>query len=65
MKYQIYLQKDVSEIVEELSKNLNTKSSTLIKQMIEDTLRSAYELASGFEKKEEKGGANENATKQI
>lgn len=65
MKYQIYLQKDVSEIVEELSKNLNTKSSTLIKQMIEDTLRSAYELASGFEKKGGKGGANENTTKQI
>lgn len=45
MKYQIYLQKDVSDIINHVAKALNKKPSTMIKEMLEDNFRTAYNLA--------------------
>lgn len=45
MKYQIYLQKDVSDIIEHLAKGTNQKPSTLIKSLLESNFRNAYKDA--------------------
>lgn len=42
MKYQIYLQKDVSEIINAVAQSLNKKPSALIKEMLESNFRTAY-----------------------
>ena len=42
MKYQIYLQKDVSDIINAVATSLNKKPSTLIKEMLESNFRNAY-----------------------
>jgi len=42
MKYQIYLQKDVSDIINAISEGLNKKPATLIKEMLESNFRNAY-----------------------
>lgn len=39
MKYQIYLAKDVSEVLNAISEGLNKKPSTLIKELLEDNFR--------------------------
>lgn len=45
MKYQIYLQKDVSEIVDAIAMGLNKTPSTLLKEMLESNFRNAYKDA--------------------
>lgn len=45
MKYQIYLQKDVSEIINALCAGLDIKPSTFIKEHLETSFRSAYQSA--------------------
>ena len=45
MKYQIYLQKDVSDIINSISKGLNKKPSTFIKELLESNFRTAYKDA--------------------
>lgn len=45
MKYQIYLQKDVSEIINKVAKTLGKKPSTMIKEMLESNFRTAYQDA--------------------
>ncbi len=45
MKYQIYLKKDVSDIINHVAKSLNKKPSTMIKEMLEDNFRTAYQQA--------------------
>lgn len=42
MKYQIYLQKDVSDIINAISKSYGKKPSTFIKEMLESNFRKAY-----------------------
>lgn len=42
MKYQIYLQKDVSDIINGVAKSLNKKPTALIKEMLESNFRNAY-----------------------
>lgn len=42
MKYQIYLQKDVSAMINAIAEGLNKKPSTLIKEMLESNFRNAY-----------------------
>lgn len=42
MKYQIYLAKDVSDIINGVAKSLNKKPSTMIKEMLEENFRIAY-----------------------
>ena len=43
MKYQIYLQKDVSDIINTVAKHYNKKPATLIKEMLESNFRIALE----------------------
>lgn len=45
MKYQIYLQKDVSDIINQIALGLNKKPSTLIKELLESNFRTAYKDA--------------------
>jgi len=45
MKYQIYLQKDVSDIVNAIAKSLNQAPSTMLKEMLETNFRTAYNQA--------------------
>ena len=45
MKYQIYLAKDVSEIINNVAKTLKKKPSTMIKEMLENNFRIAYQDA--------------------
>lgn len=45
MKYQIYLQKDVSDIINAIAQGLHKKPSTLIKEMLESNFRTAYSQA--------------------
>lgn len=45
MKYQIYLQKDVSDIINSISKGLNKRPSTFIKELLENNFRTAYKDA--------------------
>lgn len=52
MKYQIYLQKDVSEIINKIAQALNQAPSTLIKNYLETNFREAYTLATTEERKE-------------
>lgn len=42
MKYQIYIQKDVSDIINAVAKSLNKKPTTLLKEMLESNFRNAY-----------------------
>ena len=45
MKYQIYLQKDVSEIINAIAQGLNKKPNTLIKEMLEENFRLGFNQA--------------------
>ena len=45
MKYQIYLQKDVSVIINALAEGCHVQPSTLIKTMLESNIRNAYKDA--------------------
>ena len=45
MKYQIYLQKDVSEMINAIAQGLGMKPATFIKQQLESNYRKAYEDA--------------------
>lgn len=45
MKYQIYLAKDVSDIVNKVANFENKKPSTLLKELLEDNFRTAYNQA--------------------
>lgn len=51
MKYQIYLQKDVSDIINQIAKFENKKPSTLIKELLELNFRTAYNQATEVMKK--------------
>lgn len=42
MRYQIYLSKDVSDIINAISKGVNKKPNTLIKELLESNFRTAY-----------------------
>jgi len=42
MRYQIYLSKDVSDIINSISKGLSKKPNTLIKELLESNFRTAY-----------------------
>lgn len=42
MRYQIYLDKEVSDIINTISKGLNKKPNTLIKELLESNFRTAY-----------------------
>ena len=52
MKYQIYLQKDVSELINGIARALNKNPSTFIKTYLEDTFRQSAELATKEQRKE-------------
>lgn len=52
MKYQIYLQKDVSEMINQIAKALDQLPSTFIKTYLEDTFRQSAQLATDKERKE-------------
>lgn len=45
MKYQIYLNKETTEIVERIAKASNKKSATIIKEMFESMLRISQKTA--------------------
>ena len=45
MKYQIYLQKDVSEMINAIATGLGKKPATFIKEMLENNFRTAYKDA--------------------
>jgi len=45
MKYQIYLQKDVSDIINKIAKFEGKKPNTFIKDILELNFRSAYKQA--------------------
>lgn len=51
MKYQIYLQKDVSDIINTVAKHYNKKPATLIKEMLESNFRIALEQEKKLQKK--------------
>ena len=56
MKYQIYLQKDVSDIINKVAQFEGKKPSTLIKELLEDNFRTAYNQATEvYEKGKKKG----------
>lgn len=42
MRYQIYLSKDVSDIINAISLGLKKKPNTLIKELLENNFRTAY-----------------------
>lgn len=42
MRYQIYLSKDVSDIINAISQGLKKKPNTLIKELLESNFRTAY-----------------------
>lgn len=42
MRYQIYLSKDVSDIINTISQGLNKKPNTFIKELLESNFRTAY-----------------------
>lgn len=44
MKYQIYLNKSTSELVNYLAERSNLKPNTFIKQVLEDTLKYSLEV---------------------
>ena len=51
MKYQIYLQKDVSDIINVAAMHYNKKPATLIKEMLESNFRIAIEQEKKLQKK--------------
>ena len=51
MKYQIYLQKDISDIINTVAKHYNKKAATLIKEMLESNFRIALEQEKKLQKK--------------
>lgn len=55
MKYQIYLQKDVSDIINKVAKFEGKKPNTLIKELLEQNFRTAQEQANKV-LEEKKGG---------
>ena len=56
MKYQIYLQKDVSDIINKVAQFEGKKPTTLIKELLEDNFRTAYNQATEvYEKGKKKG----------
>lgn len=59
MKYQIYLNKQTTEIVNYLANKSNMKPSTFIKLMVEGGVKASYELA----KKELEGKTNNEPKK--
>lgn len=61
MKYQIYLQKDVSDIINTVAKATNQKPSTMIKQMLENNFRVALGQATELF---EKGGRKEDKNEE-
>lgn len=54
MRYQIYLAKDVSDIINAIAKGTNQKPATMIKQLLEDNFRTAYIQATDLLEKKEK-----------
>lgn len=42
MRYQIYLAKDVSDIINAIAQGLKKKPNSLIKEMLESNFRTAY-----------------------
>lgn len=49
MKYQIYLAKDVSDLVNKVAKYEGKKPNTLIKELLESNFRTAYQQATELE----------------
>ena len=45
MRYQVYLQKDVSDIINTIAKGLGKKPSTIIKDLLETNFRTAFSMA--------------------
>ena len=60
MKYQIYLQKDVSDIINAVAKATNKKPNTMIKEMLESNFRVAFNQATELFEKGRKEGKNES-----
>lgn len=60
MKYQIYLQKDVSDIINAVAKATNKKPNTLIKEMLESNFRVAFSQATELLEKDRKESSNES-----
>ena len=60
MKYQIYLNKDTSEIINKMADKDNLKPATFIKQMIESLMNIAKQSAFAAEKELEKYGNREH-----
>ena len=62
MKYQIYLNKDTSKIIERIAQVEGVKANTLIKKIIEGLITKASEAAFNMTKDifaaKEKGGRN-------
>ena len=53
MKYQIYLSKDVSDIINAIAKFENIKPNTLIKNLMEQNITSAYQQLKTLESEKE------------
>jgi len=49
MRYQIYLAKDVSDLVNKVAKYEGKKPNTLIKELLESNFRTAYQQANEME----------------
>lgn len=45
MKYQIYLNKETTNFIELFAKQHNMKASTVIKQIVEETYKKAFDYA--------------------
>lgn len=56
MKYQIYLAKDVSHIINKVAEYEKKKPCTLIKELLEDNFRTAYNQANELYEKVGKKG---------
>lgn len=54
MKYQIYLNKETSAFVNLFASQNNMKPSTVIKQIVEETYKKAFDYARSHLEKEEK-----------
>lgn len=59
MKYQIYLNKETTIILNYMANKLNVKPVTLIKQLLEETIVSAKNVVDA-KKEEEKHGITRN-----
>lgn len=63
MKYQIYLNKDTSEIINKMAQKDNKKPATFIKQMLESLMNIAKQTAFATEKELSKYGNREPQSK--